>query len=430
MYLTQGSYSADLDNIEEILSIFEMEERLAGREDYRKMFTDYISDVIQYYMPGMGKANTLQTFGSNIISAHKNYPFFVGGIMNAEISYKQQYDSGKTSLKVSARRIPHPETEYAIVTLNYDTVLERIWDTLSGGDRTLSFGLKADENTVCLAKLHGTIGGKIIAPTWSKDWDDEIQEVWRVAYEALSKANQIRIIGYSLPKTDAYIQYLLKAALMDSEHLKNIDIILKEESMDSDTVRRYQEFITFKKARIANDGVEKYIGSIVGHTRGVNGLFAFDRLEAGHYFFFKDFSVNLHSRAFGVSDKPDGVADVKQTKDELADLLGKGFALDKKLTAECGVMPKVYTVSEGLSMEAHKWVDETRLFLSTKIGRLAVVDFDNSDYHVTRSSTKTVNGRVTRSGSVDSPETAEYRFIKSHIAGLKKVVSNINLYLS
>ena len=67
--------------------------------------------------------------------------------------------------------------------------------------------------------------GNIIPPTWQKNIDKTIEEDWQIAFEKLRAANHIRIIGYSLPVTDAYIHYLLKASVLNNNALKSINVI-------------------------------------------------------------------------------------------------------------------------------------------------------------------------------------------------------------
>ena len=109
-----------------------------------------------------------------------------------------------------------------IVTLNYDLIFEKLSQDLarfSPNEGSLEFALRSepvnatDHHLVPLAKLHGSVDAdNIIAPTWNKNVARRILEAWRAAHNLLSSANEIRIIGYSLPVADAYIKYLLKSA--------------------------------------------------------------------------------------------------------------------------------------------------------------------------------------------------------------------------
>ncbi|MEO6326922.1 MAG: SIR2 family protein [Thermoanaerobaculia bacterium] len=115
---------------------------------------------------------------------------------------------------------------YAVITLNYDTVLEDVADAINATNGT-SFGFRRTgpagrDNDPCLVKLHGSVHDKsIVPPTWNKALHPDIKSAWQVAYDLLREATQICIIGYSLPITDAYVHYLFKAAFVEARHLKS-----------------------------------------------------------------------------------------------------------------------------------------------------------------------------------------------------------------
>jgi len=56
-----------------------------------------------------------------------------------------------------------------------------------------------------------------------------------------------------LPTSDAYIKYLLKSAILNSEHLKKIDVICLDD--DNNARNRYDNFIDFNYYRFANRNV-------------------------------------------------------------------------------------------------------------------------------------------------------------------------------
>jgi hypothetical protein len=96
-----------------------------------------------------------------------------------------------------------------------------------------------------IAKLHGSADNPstIISPTWNKISENLPKKDWEMARNWLSNANHIRIIGYSLPITDSYVRYLLKAAVLDCFNLKRIDVICLD--LRGDVKKRYDDFIKF-----------------------------------------------------------------------------------------------------------------------------------------------------------------------------------------
>jgi len=188
---------------------------------------------------------------------------------------------------------------YSIVTLNYDLIFEKLSQYLTcffPKEGRLDFAVRSapvnatDHHLIPLAKLHGSVDSdNIIAPTWNKTVGRGILEVWTAAHKLLSSANEIRIVGYSLPVADAYIKYLLKSAVVTSQHLKQIDIICRDS--DGSTRDRYRDFIRFKYARFISGEVHDYLELIreVTCVRGrmQDGSLAFNQLEFAHAEFFE-----------------------------------------------------------------------------------------------------------------------------------------------
>lgn len=63
----------------------------------------------------------------------------------------------------------------------------------------------------------------ILPPIFNKD-SEKINKVWEQAMMALSKAKTITFIGYSMPKTDIYLQYFLKSAIGANSDIERINI--------------------------------------------------------------------------------------------------------------------------------------------------------------------------------------------------------------
>jgi hypothetical protein len=249
MSKAKNYYTTDLFNIEEILSIWEMEASIGGGID-RSLFVDYLSDVIKYYTPLLNDSSKAQ---KELLT---HYSLFVGNIMNAVRDQRRviSHEDNMLDVSITTKRDLQRTVEYSIVSLNYDMLLETLWATFNGASE-YKFGLESNAYTVCLAKLHGSIDTDIMVfPTWNKSINVEAKKVWEAAYKALSTANQLRFIGYSLPVADAYVKYLLKSAVLESRHLKQIDIILKATyRLPNDypypEKLRYREFISFEKAQ-------------------------------------------------------------------------------------------------------------------------------------------------------------------------------------
>lgn len=59
-------------------------------------------------------------------------------------------------------------------------------------------------------------------PIFNKTGERALSSVWAQALDVLRQAVNVVICGYSLPKTDMYMQYFLKAALGPNKYLSRI----------------------------------------------------------------------------------------------------------------------------------------------------------------------------------------------------------------
>lgn len=298
--VVKNYYNSDLFNIEEILSILEMSDQLEGRK-LKKDFIKYLSDVVTFYTP------QLEPYSGPLPS---NWDKFIFGIGHLLLDFGYFY-AGLHNIRIVSN-IPHKirifnvdtcfdrMAVYAVITLNYDLVLEKYSEYVSNlfdisldqltfisefNDKIKPFYLKP-----VLAKLHGSVGlDNIIPPTWSKGVDRKILNAWRMAYRALVGATQIRIIGYSLSEADAYVKYLLKAAVMKAPHLKRLDVLCLDP--DGEVRQRYDSFVQFPNYRFENGSVTDYLSShrklYKRRREGETDILEINKLEEAHNNFFK-----------------------------------------------------------------------------------------------------------------------------------------------
>lgn len=79
----------------------------------------------------------------------------------------------------------------------------------------------------------GTLEPFLIPPTWSKKIDDTAAtHVWKTAVEEIADASQIIVIGYSMPRTDTFFQYLLTLGLARNAKLHRIVVVDIDESAE------------------------------------------------------------------------------------------------------------------------------------------------------------------------------------------------------
>ena len=96
--------------------------------------------------------------------------------------------------------------------------------------------------------------------TWNKSVDSTALPHWKLAFDLLRGANEIRFIGYSLPLGDAYIRYLLKAALLANDRLAKIDVLTLDP--EGHARQRYADTIEFPFFRSVHGETYQYLASV------------------------------------------------------------------------------------------------------------------------------------------------------------------------
>ena len=80
----------------------------------------------------------------------------------------------------------------------------------------------------------------IVPPTWNKTQHyAEIGRVWRTAATKLAEAENIIIIGYSLPPTDQFFRYLFALGTIGEARLQRVWVFDPDESVDA----KYRELL-------------------------------------------------------------------------------------------------------------------------------------------------------------------------------------------
>lgn len=275
--------STDLLNIEEVLCILEMEAYVRG-QSLSKHYAEYIAETIdqstppvKYYREGSDLPSNWQhvIFGADELMA--SYVSFVCNLFRMQISeHANEFHHRRFDRKPNCNH----KYRYGVISLNYDMVIENAIQFMNTAYRLpTNFGfvsssdvkssdnpyLGSEPNTVPLAKIHGSTQPRSITPpTWNKVTRTENQGVWKLAYQLLLNANQIRILGYSLPKSDTYFKYLLASALCNAFNIKAIDIICIDS--DGDTQKRYYDLFERNRCRFKSANIVEYLSDIFQKT--------------------------------------------------------------------------------------------------------------------------------------------------------------------
>lgn len=266
LHAGKSSFSMDLTNIEEILSLLEVEE-FAGSGKNRDNVIDYLRDVVTGPLRPMIKGNAAQaSWKSSFLSEDSvwaAYCVFVANLAGCSFRFGADGTIQRSAVVGSA--------VYSVISLNYDGVLEtaarRIAET-SGGEAPVGFEVvtsKRRGNGVQLIKLHGSADDRtIVAPTWNKGGRTDLSPAWNAALEVLTGANYIRFLGYSLPESDAYVRYLLKAAGAHAFNLKGVDVICLDPDWGDHQYPVRNRYRSFMKLpfRFASADLEEYLGRL------------------------------------------------------------------------------------------------------------------------------------------------------------------------
>ncbi len=296
MSASSNYYSTRLANIEDLLSMLQM-----GRDleifSRKENVTKYIADVIRYCTPSNNSIHSPTsvyelTFGDSI---WQPYGAFVAGMLHVLLTGFSPSNDGSRTYVFQDQ--DDSTTEYSVVTLNYDLVLEDICGFMIRrlGTPVAFLEDKTERpmrsKNAYLAKLHGSIisPDDMIPPIWNKSIATaKIRASWKFAHDRLSDATQIRIIGYSLPITDSYVKYLLRTAIKARSKLKQIDVVCRD--ADGTVKGRYDEFIR-GNYRFKNSTVQKYLSGLLPDPYRVDlrwpDYLSFDKLEQVHSQFFE-----------------------------------------------------------------------------------------------------------------------------------------------
>jgi hypothetical protein len=288
MSIIKNYYNSDLFNIEEILSILEMKSYIDDNDE-KEIFIDYLIDVIEYYTPDLVSED--RKFYANyydlLVKGDKhNYATFLSNLLNLEYQ-RSEKENNKIKVKVSE----NVNYDYSIISLNYDMVIEKYLKYLQN---IYTFNKKIeivnsikeyseDFYNLSLCKLHGSVDKKnIVPPTWNKMGKNDLTDTWKLANQLMAEANHIRVLGYSLPSSDSYIKYLFKNAILESENLKSIDVITLDKN--SETEKRYKDFVKFNNFRFKNMNLIDYFRKIKDYKRFhvTDKIIKYDFLEEAH----------------------------------------------------------------------------------------------------------------------------------------------------
>ncbi len=255
-------YRTDRTSIEDLLTMLDLKDELAGTAD-SQLFKQFICDVVLSTTPEIAASANPQRWSDLFFGGEPwaSYGVFVSALLGYQFSLTgTPKPNAPPTLGDYDCQEANPGVRYSVLSLNYDMVLEKMAEhinaTFHRSGRT--FVSRAKGSGTPLVKLHGSVTEKdsIVPPLLNKQYVD-LAGLWGEAFEILKSANQIRVVGYSLPEADSYVRFLLRSAAVETKHLQRIDVLC----MDDDrgvVQRRYRNFITFRNYRRGKKSEESF----------------------------------------------------------------------------------------------------------------------------------------------------------------------------
>ena len=99
----------------------------------------------------------------------------------------------------------------------------------------------------------------IVPPSWNKsEYREQINRIWETAIKEMNQARKIFIIGYSVPPTDMYFEYLISLGLKDNDIVEKIVVIDRDDDLIEDEDRHFLEELDSKYRKLLNINFAKY----------------------------------------------------------------------------------------------------------------------------------------------------------------------------
>lgn len=244
----------DLDNIEELLSIFETKRLVENSRNnpFKKLICDLLSELSPKFDSPL-VSNTNEVIKSVYENPIENgYFSFICSILGLNIEILSPME-----IRIARGLI---RDDVSIITFNYDIILE---SSLIKLDK-YSVDIKWMQRLLSekIIHLHGTIENEdtIMPPSWNKTMPEELLLSWKLAFEKISNAQRIVVIGYSFPQTDSYFDYFLKSALAKNYDLRSVKVF--DPNIKGAFEDRLKDKFTLKKLITVGNGVEYIFNSV------------------------------------------------------------------------------------------------------------------------------------------------------------------------
>lgn len=244
----------DLQNIENVYSIADMEQKINSNDDAIKATVA----AIKYYI-----WKTIENYSPNLVEKeekYEEYKRFIEVIFNGKSKRQNIIVTFNYDLIIEyTAMLLHKNNygNYNFSYLGYNKEQVFLYDKNFKKDKSGlpydNFASDPKNGKITIIKLHGSINWTkpndpslmpiIVPPSWRKGENESLfDQIWRGAYEYLKKATDICFIGYSLPDTDSYFKNLLALSLAESNSLQKITVINSDKT--GEVKKRYEKLIS------------------------------------------------------------------------------------------------------------------------------------------------------------------------------------------
>lgn len=222
-----------------------------GPDNYRNFW----KRLFQWVRKG-NKIPTIITFNYDLVLERSLLQVLIGTHFNG---YEKRLPFESIEINYFHDRIPN-----FLYKVDYVNFNDTDFKTVGGTILTPMLLNKPGNNhlNIELLKLHGSLNfpnprakseglaeslddPHILPPIFNKKSSKDSDDIWKIALQRLQKAKNVVIVGYSLPRTDIYMQYFLKAALgpnMDLNKISVFDPVLYSSEPGNKEIRsRYEE---------------------------------------------------------------------------------------------------------------------------------------------------------------------------------------------
>jgi len=133
---------------------------------------------------------------------------------------------------------------------------------------------KSDEAMLSLTDVRDN--PYVLPPISNKQSNSVGNSSWRIALQRLREAKNVTFVGYSLPKTDTYMQFFLKAALGPNQQLNKLfifDPLLWRAGSASDDMKKRYEMCFSEQLRSRIIFQPQLNDELINHNAGTTGHF-------------------------------------------------------------------------------------------------------------------------------------------------------------